>query len=60
MEYSNNKANILTEVSRGSPHLFFMNFIPTLVNSLPRGVEPGDAGCYSGALTTRLEPLSQQ
>jgi hypothetical protein len=36
----------LTEVSRGSPYLFFIYFfIPDPFNSLQGGVEPGPAGC---------------
>jgi hypothetical protein len=49
----------LTEVSRGNPNLFFIIFfIPDLLNLLPRGVKPRPAGCYLGALTTRLKALS--
>jgi hypothetical protein len=32
-------------------------FFHTYLNSLPWGVEPRPAGCYPGALTTRLETL---
>jgi hypothetical protein len=48
-------ACFLTEVSKENPSLFF-NFLimQTCLNSLPRGVEPRSAGCYSGTLTTRL------
>ena len=47
----------LTEVSRGNPNLFFYVFLfQVCLNSLPRA---RPAGCYSGALTTRLEALSR-
>jgi hypothetical protein len=48
----------LTEVSKGSPYLFFINFILALFNLLLRGVEPEPVRCYSVALTTWLEALS--
>jgi len=33
-----------------TPTYFFIFFIRDMFNWLPRGVEPGPAGCYSGAL----------
>jgi len=53
--------NFFDRSQQGNPYLFFyINFIPTRFNLLPQGIEPEPAGCYSSALTTKLETLSRQ
>ena len=56
--FSSLKSFFLPKSVGETPTYFFIFFLfQTYLNSLPRGVEPKPAGCYPGALTTRLETL---
>ena len=56
--FSSLKSFFLPKSVGETPTYFFIFFLfQTCLNSLPRGVEPKPAGCYPGALTTRLETL---
>ena len=57
-KYDLNALFYLSQQGKSQP-IFLLFFIPGLFNLLPWGVKPRPAGCYSGALTTRLEALSQ-